>query len=298
MNRTLTGTLFVLLSAAGYAFFPIFSKMATGAGVQPFDLAVWRFVLASAMLWLAFPLWRKQSRLQALTRADYLNLLMLGAIFTTGALTAFVALNSPLTASAFTLLINTSPAMIAVLSFALGERLPLASWLAVALATVGIGLILEGELVVDSWSVLAWPLINAAIIAVYMVIAQRKTKHLPGLTAGIGVINGACLTLLVIGIFHGINIPRGPEAWLPVLGIAFFGTVIGIAALLVGMRYLGAARASLISSAGPPATLVFASLILGERLGVLQYVGGALVLGSVLLVNLGNPRHEPVEVIT
>jgi drug/metabolite transporter (DMT)-like permease len=190
-----------------------------------------------------------------------------------------------------------SPAFVALLSFALGERLSIGSWLAVVLALVGIGLILDVQLAVESINDLAWPIINAIIVAVYLVGAQRATRHIPGLTSGIFVISGACLTLLAIGAVRGITLPQSADAWLPVLGIAFFSTVIGIAAMLAGMRYIGAPRASLLSSASPPATLILASIILREHLAFIQYVGGGLVLASVLLVNLPARKHKIVEPI-
>src|SRR5689334_15121682 len=123
MSRDLTGTLLVLLSTAGYAFFSIFAKMAFSAGIRPFDLALWRFVVAAAIFWASFPLWRKWARLPALKPKDYAVMLLLGAIFTGGALTAFFALDTRMPASAYTLLVNTSPALVALLSALSGEHL-------------------------------------------------------------------------------------------------------------------------------------------------------------------------------
>jgi drug/metabolite transporter (DMT)-like permease len=295
MSRNLTGTLLVLLSVGGYSFFSIFTKMATAAGVRPFDLAVWRFVLASAIFWLSFPLWRKWGGLAALTRRDVVVMLLLGVLFTASALTAFIGLATAIPASTYTLLANTAPAIVVLISLAQGERLPIWSWLAVGMAILGSTLILKDQLRVESMNDLFWPLANAVCVAVYMVAAQRTTRHIPGVTSGIFIISGACLTLLLIGLVHGIDAPRSADSWLPVLGLAFFSTVIGVAAMLAGMRYIGAPRASLISSAGPPATLILASLFLGDRLAVIQYVGGALVLASVLMVNLPAYLQKAVE---
>jgi drug/metabolite transporter (DMT)-like permease len=286
MSRNLTGTLLVLLAAAGYAFFSIFSKMAIAAGVQPFDLAVWRFVLAAAIFWAAFPVWRKQAGLAGVTRRDLTHMLLLGVLFSAVALTAFIGLNTALSASAFTLLTNSAPVVVALLSVAFGERLSRATWLAVALATVGSVMILNAQLAVEGIDDLIWPILNTILIAVYLVWAQHTTGHISGLTSGVFVISGACLTLVAIGAFRGIEAPHSLAAWLPVLGLAFFSTVVAISALLAAMRYIGASRASLISSVGPPATLIFAALILGEHLGLVQLIGGGLVLSSVVLVNL------------
>lgn len=292
MNRDLTGTLLVLLSTAGYAFFSILSKMAIQAGITPITLAVWRFILAAAMFWASFPFWRKFARLPTLKWRDYATMLFLGVVFTGGALTAFYSLNTGMPASTYTLLVNTSTAMVVLLSVALGERLPLWSWAAVGLALVGTALTMQGNLAGVTFGQLMLPILNAAFIAVYIVLAARLTPHIPGITTGIFVITGALGTLLVIGAVMGIGLPP-VEAWGPVLGIALFSTVIGIAALLAAMNYIPAARASLIQSSGPPATLIFASLILGDRLSPLQYVGGALILVSVFLAHLRDRSAKP-----
>ncbi len=292
MNRDLTGTLLVLLSTAGYAFFSIFTKMAIGDGIKPFDLAVWRFALAALILWTSFPLWRQWAGLAALTRKDYAIMLFLGVIFTASALTAFFALGTKITASAFTLLSNTSPALVALFSVALGERLSLPSWAAVGLAVVGSGLTLEGDLSGLTPGEMMLPILNALCIAVYVVLAARLTHHIPGITTGLFVVTGTLATLLVIGLAQGIGLP--PDgAWWPVLGIAVFSTVIGIGALLAGMNYIPAYRASLLQSSGPPATLIFASLILRDHLSLVQYAGGALILLSVVLVHLPGRRAKP-----
>jgi drug/metabolite transporter (DMT)-like permease len=294
MNRDLTGMLLVLLSTAGYAFFSIFAKMALAAGIQPFDLALWRFVVAAAIFWASFPIWRKSAGLANLQRRDYAIMLMLGVVFTGSALTAFFSLGTTLPASTYTLLVNSSPAMIAVGSALLGEHIPLSSWIAVGMALLGSALALEGDLSGATASQLMLPLINAAFIALYVMLAGKLAKHIPGITTGIFVITGALGTLLVIGLFAGVHVPP-MAAWGPVLGIAVFGTVIGIAALLAGMNYIPAFRASLIQSAGPPATLIAAALVLGDQLQVVQYIGGGLILASVLLVNLNKPPKAQPE---
>jgi len=292
MSRDLTGTLLVLLSTAGYAFFSIFAKMALGAGIRPFDLAIWRFILAAAIFWASFPLWRKWAQLPLLNLKDYATLLALGAIFSSGALLAFFSLGTKMPASAYTLLVNTSPALVALLSVLFGERLSVSAWGAVGLALVGSALTMQGDFGGATFGELMLPIANAAVIAVYVALASRMARHIPGITAGIFVITGALITLLGFALFWGIQIP--PDgAWLPIVGIAVFGTVVGIAALLAGMNYIPAYRASLIQSSGPAATLIFASIILGDRLSISQFFGGALILVSVILAHLTERKVRP-----
>jgi uncharacterized membrane protein len=164
MNRTLTGTLLALASAGGYAFFSIFAKLAYRAGVAVFDVLTWRFILAAAIIWLAFPLWRKRARLHQITRQDALTLLLMGVLFAFAAWVAFVAL-ARVPATTYTMLFYTYPAMVALISLALGERLPLTSWLAIGLGLIGCALAAGARIEVGSFWDISLPLINAATIA-------------------------------------------------------------------------------------------------------------------------------------
>jgi drug/metabolite transporter (DMT)-like permease len=57
--------------------------------------------------------------------------------------------------------------------------------------------------------------------------------------------------------------------------------------LYAGARRVGAARASLISTVEPIYTITLAALLLGESLAPIQLLGGALILGGVLLAETG-----------
>ena len=59
-----------------------------------------------------------------------------------------------------------------------------------------------------------------------------------------------------------------------------------------GMRRVGAQRAALGSTVGPPATIVLAALFLGERLNGWQLLGSAMIVVSVLLLSLAKPVPE------
>ena len=57
-----------------------------------------------------------------------------------------------------------------------------------------------------------------------------------------------------------------------------------------GVRRVGASRASLISTLGPPATAIMAYELTGEVLSVGQLMGIVLVLVGVLALELGRTR--------
>jgi drug/metabolite transporter (DMT)-like permease len=65
-----------------------------------------------------------------------------------------------------------------------------------------------------------------------------------------------------------------------------------VQAFYAGSRRIGAARAALVSTVEPVYTITLATLLFGERLTLVQVLGGALVIGAVLLVQLPEARER------
>jgi drug/metabolite transporter (DMT)-like permease len=83
-------------------------------------------------------------------------------------------------------------------------------------------------------------------------------------------------------------IPGG--ALLPIIGVATIAGIIPIGAFYIGAQRLGAARAALISTVEPIFTIVAAGYLFKESLTAIQLVGGALILGAVLVAEWGAIR--------
>jgi drug/metabolite transporter (DMT)-like permease len=52
-----------------------------------------------------------------------------------------------------------------------------------------------------------------------------------------------------------------------------------------GVKRLGASGTSIVSTTGPPVTLMLAFFVLGESFGILQAVGSVLILVGVYFVS-------------
>lgn len=70
------------------------------------------------------------------------------------------------------------------------------------------------------------------------------------------------------------------------LTMAILNTWLSVVLFLQGIKKIGAARASLISTAEPPLCLLLAFLILGETLSLWQLLGSLLVFASMILATL------------
>ena len=103
------------------------------------------------------------------------------------------------------------------------------------------------------------------------------------------------LVLLVLGIplagflLTGLLGRRMERPWLISVSFILVATAIAIQTFYAGVKRVGGARASLISTVEPVYTVVLAMILFGERLTPVQVVGGALVIFAVILAETGRP---------
>jgi len=312
MSRTLSGTLLALAAGCGYAFLPVFARLAYRAGLAPMDVLTWRFVLATAGLAMLAPIWWRWANLRTLTRRDALTLLGLGALFAFVALMAFIGLVH-VPAPIFSPIYYTYPAMTALLSALLGEKLPRTAWLAVTLAVGGCAisaLTASSEVSTFDPVNLLYPLITAASYSIYLTIVGKRTSHISGLASAVMGILGALLIVMVAVVAIKLSVgfgvaglmevqtPASLDAWLPVAGIAFFSTIFTIMAMFMGIARIGPARAAVLSTIEPVVVIILSAPILHETIGQSQVLGSAMIVASVLLVNVparANPAALEVE---
>ncbi|TMF81514.1 MAG: DMT family transporter, partial [Chloroflexi bacterium] len=69
-----------------------------------------------------------------------------------------------------------------------------------------------------------------------------------------------------------------------IIGFAVVGTTIPVLTFILGLRLVGPSRAAILSTFEPASTVLLAVIILGEIANPIQYVGGALILASVVLL--------------
>jgi len=68
------------------------------------------------------------------------------------------------------------------------------------------------------------------------------------------------------------------------VGLAIVATVVPRAAFYAGIARVGPSTASILLTVEPALTVLLAAIVLHERLGPLQFLGGALVLAAVLIL--------------
>ncbi len=309
MSRTQRdGILLVLLSSVGYALVPIIAKNIYAVStINAVDVVVWRFIFATPIIWLSILVSRSPAPPIPLPRK---RLLALGLLFASAALTAFGGLETVIPASTFTVIFFTYPAFVALISIVMGERLPLVGWVALAMTIPGILLtvpnfadfgdvsdpMLHNGLLLG----IVMAILNAIIVAVYFVVLNRVLRgHTAVARASAWSITGTLIIMLFVGLVRGVEIPSNLDTWWNLLALAVLGTVMPIFCINVGIKKLGAARAAIISTVQPLMTMLLAVVLLGEVIGPVQWLGGGIIIASILLLETSRSvRVEKLKVET
>jgi drug/metabolite transporter (DMT)-like permease len=85
------------------------------------------------------------------------------------------------------------------------------------------------------------------------------------------------------------------SGWLALLYLIVFATALGQQAWLYGVQGVGPSRAGVFVNLIPVSALVFAALILGDRIEIKELIGIVLILAGVWLVNRPVLSRRPVH---
>ena len=292
-RREREGVLLGLVAASGFAGMVVAAKPAYDAGADVLTLLAGRFTIAAVLLWL---LAARRGVVRGITRRDALMALGLGAfVYSAETALAFAALER-MDASLTELLLFSYPAIVVLGSILLRHEPPSRRRLgALALAMGGITLVLAGGGVSGGGDPLgiALSLGAAVLFAAYVLISGQVGMRLHTLTLSALVCSGTALALALAGTVSGtLNPGMGWEAWAWTAGIAVGSTVIALSAFLGVVARLGASRASILAMTEPGIACVLAFALFGERLAPLQILGGVLVVGAALVLQLRPVRSR------
>jgi len=275
------GLALIALSTLAYGVQPIFGKVAYAAGVEPLPLLAWRYLIALVFLELLERGPRPPLRVR-------LRLWAIGSVFVVNSIAYFMALDA-LPASVTVLVLYTYPVIVALFAALAGvEPLTWRSLLAALGAFAGCALTAGGLRLHAGAPArgVAWALAAALVYAGFVVLSSRFGKDVPARVLALHLVQVAALLCVVFAwLGPGLSLPRAPRAWLAVAAIAVVSTVVSMVAFLAGMALVGPSRASVLSSLEVLVTLVFAFLLLRERLTPPQWAGAALILGAVAFQN-------------
>ncbi len=279
----------IVASAIGYGFISVLIKLALETGVRPLPLVAWRFAIAALAVWLLLALRRRPLP----SRSSLLRLAGLGLLYSLDALLFTLALQW-VTASTATLVFYAYPVVVVLLAAAfLGEGLGRRRLMAAGLAMLGCALTAGGALRGGSPLGILLVVLSMAALSIYIVTGRRVLSREPAHGSAAVIITSCAAILLVIAIVAGEpGLGGGPRGLALVILLAIVSTALPITLFVVGLQRVDAGRAAIYSTFEPVVTVATAAMVLEERIGAAQILGGILILGGVLALRSERPLPE------
>lgn len=266
-----------------------FVMMKDAISRQPeMDFLATRFGIAALCMFIARP-----RALAVLNRKTALHGVLLGIALGLGYITQTYGLAH--TSAAVSGFITGMFVVFTPLIAALILRKPIGffAWLAVAIATGGLGLIsLHG------WTIglgEALTLICAFMFAIHIVgLGEWST---PSTAYALAVVQISTVAILcgAMSVNDGYQTPPDTKVWFAVIVTAVFATAIAFFVQTWTQSLIAPTRAAVIMTMEPVFAGFFAVLIGGESLSLRTVLGGALVVGAMYLVELGPRDHAVVD---
>ncbi|MEO8387789.1 DMT family transporter [Polaromonas sp.] len=263
------------------------------AHLPPATAGFIRFVFATLALLVALHFTEGLRAITGLSRRQLLGTMALGAtgIFTYNLL-FFTAL-SVLPAGRTSLIIALNPVVTLMLAAAfLGDRLSPTRWLGVALALLGVWIVVtRGDLSQIAQSLGKGELSMFGAVCAWAVYTLLGRKLLQGLSPVLATLWAAIWGTLFLGLLALRDIPAvhaesfTPEVWAGLVFLGVLGTAVAFVWYYEGLRQLGAARTVVFNNLVPVFGVLLGWLILGEPLSVSLLAGGALAIFGVFMVN-------------
>jgi drug/metabolite transporter (DMT)-like permease len=279
-----TGLLVLLTAVWGSTFFLIRDLVAT---VPPTDFLAVRFSIAAVLMLVIF--WPHVRRLG---RPEWRVGLGLGVVYGVAQLLQTVGL-AHTDASVSGFITGTYVVLTPILSAVLlRERVPPSTWAAVALATVGLGVLsLSGGLSFGLGETLT--LACAAVYALHIIgLGLWSTpSHATGLAAVQMV--AIAVVCVVSALPGGVVLPSGGGQWAAVLYMATAAGVLALWAQTWAQARMTATRAAIVMTLEPVFAAFFAVVAGQESATWRMAIGGALVLAAMYLVELRAAARRP-----
>ncbi len=275
------GAALVLASTISIAIVPTFAKFAYDGGSNTLTVITARSLLTVALAWLLMILLRQSVRIG---RKPLLTALATGVVYAV-MLYGFLGAVAYIPVNTVILIFFFHPVLVGLAAVWLGDE-PMSYRVigALVVACVGLGLAIGFSFDRLNPTGLGLAFLSA-VTCVFVIIGNaRAMKQASSLAVVFWMMVSASVTLVVLFPALGaIALPHGFSGWLGFAGVAV-GYTIGTLAFFVALPILGAVRATMISNVEPLLGIIFAVLILGERISLVQGAGIALVLAAIAAV--------------
>lgn len=280
-HNLLRGMLAGVISAFSYAMAVVFVRYAYLTGMSPLTAVFLRFATAFVSLFLFLKLSRRWVRLPSIqVRTLFLSGLLLYAVM---GMTWFLALSmTPAWLVSLLIALFPIPVMLGSWLF-LGESIDRQQILALSIVLLGNVALFWRPFAGAALLGVVLQLLSVTLYATYVIVGERWAKDCDPLMRTVWTTLGATVGTGLYALLSrqfSLDFAFTGWVWVGLLGVVC--TVIAIAFLWQSLAYIGPGRAAIVATLEPLFSVVLAIALLGERMSVLQWLGGAVILVGIM----------------
>jgi drug/metabolite transporter (DMT)-like permease len=255
------------------------------AGHFPFWLAFFRFIITGiVLLYPALHILRLRGI--TLNRQEVLALSGLGLLGVTFMSGLYHLAITFLPANVAALVFSCNPVFVVLFAVpVLSEKITLRKLAAAVLCLTGILVLARDRAAGVSLTGLLLMLASIIIFALYTVLFKKMTPRYGALpvTAFAGLAGGFFLLPLALGVEGWPVAAYSTADWMGITYLALVGTALGYFLFIYGISHVEAGAGSMAFFLKPFLAALFAWMVLGEALTVPMLIGGAFILGGMIV---------------
>lgn len=286
------GIVFAVVGVLAFSVRPILIKLSYGAHpISPSTLLFLRMML-SLPFFAAIGWWLRRQQ-PALTARDWAGVAGLGVLgYYAASFLDFLGLQY-VGAGVGRLILFLFPTLVLLLSFLFLRKAPTARELfALVLSYAGIVLVVSNQVTGEGKLFVFGALLifaSALCYAVYLVAGSQMVKRVGSMrftaySMAVATVPAVLQFLLLEQPAAALDLPA--RVWGYAIVLATFSTLLPVFLQAEALKRIGANHFALIGAVGPVSVALTSALGLGEPFTWVQALGGALVIGGVLLVSL------------
>jgi drug/metabolite transporter (DMT)-like permease len=285
----LKGYLCVMAGAMMWASSGTAGKALFEGGVKALDLVQIRVTLSSAILFLFLMVFSRDSL--RIRPRDIGYFLLLGGVFMALVQGTYFYTISKIQVAAAILIQYLAPIFVAAYSMIFWkERSTVFKIAALFLAFSGCYLVVGGynlELLRMNRLGIMGGVASAVCFAGYSLLGERGMhRYKPWTVLFYALVFSIPTWHILHPPFQYVRLSFDLSQWLWIVYIAVVGTILPFGLFFVGINYIRSTRASITATLEPISAGFFAFFALGETMEMLQVIGGVMVIGAVVLLQI------------
>src|ERR1700681_1636158 len=281
----------LLMGGIAIGFSPIFVRLSE---LGPIATGFYRLFLALPLLWLWMP--REERRTApGTTEVKWLPMAVPGVLFAGDILFWHWSITYTTVANA-TLFANLAPVIVTGGAWLfLREQITLRFLAGMALAMGGAALLVNASAALGARYVLGdmLGLITACFFGSYVVAVARLRDRNAASTIMFYSSTVTCVLLLAATLIAGEGLlPGTANGWIALFALAWISQAMGQGLIAYALGHLPASFSALAILIEPLTAAILGWVWLGEELGMLQAIGGIIVLAGITVAHRASARVE------